>query len=264
MSNCKTIAITNQKGGVGKTTTTANLGIGLARAGKRVLLVDADPQGSLTISLGWPQLDDLSYTLADAIEKILEEDEPECSLDGILHHAEGVDLMPANIELSGIEATLVNALSRESILRQYLTPLQERYDYILIDCPPSLGMLTINALAAASSILIPVQAEYLPAKGLEQLLHTFKRVRRQINPQLQIDGIVLTMVNSRTNFSKEIIAMLHEAYGDQIKVFDTRIPTSVRAQEAGVIGKSIFAYDPSGKVAESYIDLTREVLKLKK
>ena len=165
--NTQIIAIANQKGGVGKTTTCANLGIGLAQAGKKVLLIDGDPQGSLTISLGNPQPDKLPFTLSDAMGKILM-DQPIRSGEGILHHAEGVDLMPADIQLSGMEVSLVNAMSRETILRQYLDTLKGQYSHILIDCQPSLGMLTVNALAAANRIIIPVQAEYLPAKGLRQ------------------------------------------------------------------------------------------------
>ena len=166
--NTQIIAIANQKGGVGKTTTCANLGIGLAQAGKKVLLIDGDPQGSLTISLGNPQPDKLPFTLSDAMGKILM-DQPIRPGEGILHHAEGVDLMPADIQLSGMEVSLVNAMSRETVLRQYLDTLKGQYSHILIDCQPSLGMLTVNALAAANRIIIPVQAEYLPAKGLEQL-----------------------------------------------------------------------------------------------
>ena len=187
--NTQIIAIANQKGGVGKTTTCANLGIGLAQAGKKVLLIDGDPQGSLTISLGNPQPDKLPFTLSDAMGKILM-DQPIRTGEGILHHAEGVDLMPADIQLSGMEVSLVNAMSRETILRQYLDTLKGQYSHILIDCQPSLGMLTVNALAAANRIIIPVQAEYLPAKGLEQLLSTVNKVKRQINPKLQIDGIL--------------------------------------------------------------------------
>ena len=201
--NTQIIAIANQKGGVGKTTTCANLGIGLAQAGKKVLLIDGDPQGSLTISLGNPQPDKLPFTLSDAMGKILM-DHPIRPGEGILHHAEGVDLMPADIQLSGMEVSLVNAMSRETILRQYLDTLKGQYSHILIDCQPSLGMLTVNALAAANRIIIPVQAEYLPAKGLEQLLSTVSKVKRQINPKLQIDGILLTMVDNRTNFAKEM------------------------------------------------------------
>ena len=209
--NTQIIAIANQKGGVGKATTCANLGIGLAQAGKKVLLIDGDPQGSLTISLGHPQPDKLPFTLSDAMGRILM-DKPLRPGEGILHHPEGVDLMPADIQLSGMEVSLVNAMSRETILRQYLDTIKGQYSHILIDCQPSLGMLTVNALAAANRVIIPVQAEYLPAKGLEQLLQTVNKVKRQINPKLQIDGILLTMVDNRTNFAKEIAALLRKTY----------------------------------------------------
>lgn len=261
--NAQIISICNQKGGVGKTTTCVNLGIGLARAGKKVLVVDGDPQGSLTISLGNPQPDKLPVTLSDMMGKVLM-DEPIRSGEGILHHPEGIDLMPADIQLSGMEVSLVNAMSRETILRQYLDSVRKQYSHILIDCQPSLGMLTVNALVAANRILIPVQAEYLPAKGLEQLLSTINKVRRQINPKLQIDGILLTMVDGRTNFAKEISALLRDTYGSKIRVFGTEIPHSVRAKETSAEGKSIYAHDPGGKVAAAYENLTKEVLKLEK
>lgn len=253
------LAVSNQKGGTGKTTTCENLGIGLAQEGKKVLLVDTDPQASLTVALGYPRPDDLSFTLSDAMEKIMTE-QPIAPGEGLLHHPEGVDLMPANIMLSGLEVSLVNTMNREKILKQYLDTVRREYDFILLDCMPSLGMLTVNALAAADQVLIPVQAQYLSAKGLEQLLQTINKVRRQINPKLKIEGILLTMVDSRTNYAKEISALIREAYGSNIKVFSTDIPRSVRAAEISAEGRSIFKHDPKGKVAEAYRVLTKEVL----
>lgn len=253
------MAIVNQKGGTGKTTTCENLGVGLAMEGKKVLVVDTDPQASLTISLGYPIPDKLSLTLSDMMQKVMME-EPVVPGEGILHHQEGVDLMPANIELSGMEVSLVNAMSRETILKQYLDTIKKDYDFILLDCMPSLGMLTVNALAAADNVLIPVQAAYLPAKGLEQLLQTINKVRRQINPKLRIEGILLTMVDSRTTYTKEIANLIRENYGGKLKVYKTDIPRSVRAEEISAKGKSIFKHDPKGKVAEAYRVLTKEVL----
>ena len=233
-----TIAVINQKGGTGKTTTCENLGVGLAMEGKKVLLVDADPQGSLTVSMGWQDPDALPTTLSTLMQKAMND---QCIPpgEGILHHAEGVDLIPANIELAGLEVALVNTMSREKVMKQVLESAKREYDYILIDCTPSLGMLTVNALAAADSALIPVQAQYLSAKGLEQLLQTVQKVRRQINPKLKIEGILLTMTDSRTIYGQQISNLIRQAYGKHLKVFDQTIPRSVRAAETSTTGKSI-------------------------
>ena len=201
MTKCKVIALANQKGGTAKTTTTLNLGIGLAHQGRKVLLVDADPQGDLTTALGWINADSLPITLETQMKKILQ-DEPFVYNEGILHHEEGVDIIPTNIELSGMEISLVNAMSREQTLKLYLSDLKKDYDYILIDCMPSLGMLTINVLAAADSVIVPVQAHYLPLKGMTQLMKTIGKVQRQLNPSLKIDGVLLTLADMRTKLAR--------------------------------------------------------------
>ena len=254
----KVIICANQKGGVAKTTTTVNLGIGLAREGKKVLVIDNDPQGSLTEALGYPQPDKIEITLATIMEWVLNEEEFDLDA-GILHHEEGIDLMPANIELSGVETSLIGIMSSETVLREYVEMIRDKYDYILIDCSPNLGQLTLNALVAADEVIIPVQAAYLPIKGLEQLLKTISRVKRKMNPSLNIMGILITMVDYRTVYANEITEILYQHYGNNIHIFEEVIPMSVRAAEAAAEGVSIYTHDPKGKVSSAYEIITKEV-----
>lgn len=263
MDNCKVIAITNQKGGVGKTTTTVNLGVGLARQGKRVLLIDMDPQASLTVSLGNQDPDRLSHTVSDVMREIMVSGDL-LTQPSVLHTEEEVDLMPASIDLCSVEIALVNEMSREQILKTYVDSVRGQYDYILIDCMPSLGMLTLNALCAAGSVLIPTQPEYLSAKGLEQLISTIGRVKKRMNPGLQIEGILFTMQDSRMVFTRQISDVIKQQYGVHIRIMETGIPRSVRAAETSAKGKSIFLHDPHGKVALAYDALAREVTALGK
>lgn len=258
MTNYKTIAITNQKGGVGKTTTTLNLGIALANEGYKVLLVDADPQGSLTTSLGIKDLDGLNSSIANVMEAAIT-GTPFPKDFGILQHGERVSFMPASNELAAMEMNLFNAKNRESALKSSLTAVKKDYDYILIDCSPSLGMMTINALTAADSVLIPSTPDFLSTKGMNLLLQSIARVKRQINPALQIEGILVTMVDRRTTHARDIIDSLRESIGGSIRVFQSEIPRSVRAAECAVLGQSIFAHDKKGKVAAAYQDLAKEV-----
>lgn len=256
---CKVIAVAMQKGGSSKTTLSVNLGIGLARQGEKVLLIDNDAQGSLTASLGFKDLDGLKITLATIIMNVINEEEMEPGY-GILHHQEGVDLLPANMELSGLEVILANVMSRENILKEYIDSIKEQYSYIIIDCSPSLGMMTINALVAANSVLVPVEASYLPVLGLQMLFKIISIVKKRLNKKLKIEGIVITMVDKRTNLAKDISAQLREVYGSTVGVFDTYIPKSVKIAECPAFGGSIYAYEPKGKSADAYQRLTQEVL----
>ena len=253
----KVIICANQKGGVAKSTSVVNIGIGLARLGKKVLVIDNDPQGSLTEALGYPQPDKIEITLATIMEWVLNEEEFDLDA-GILHHEEGIDLMPANIELSGVETSLIGIMSSETVLREYVEMIRDKYDYILIDCSPNLGQLTLNALVAADEVIIPVQAAYLPIKGLEQLLKTISRVKRKMNPSLNIMGILITMVDYRTVYANEITEILYQHYGNNIHIFEEVIPMSVRAAEAAAECVSIYTQDPKDKVASTYESITKE------
>ncbi|MDD5339314.1 MAG: AAA family ATPase [Dehalococcoidales bacterium] len=254
------ICIANQKGGVGKTTTAAAFGEGLAEHNKRVLLVDWDPQSSLTISLGLNP-ENLELTGYDVLTSIIRGN-GRYTLRDVLQKTNNpkVDLVPANIELSQAQLDLVNAFSRELVLKEMLEPIRNDYDYILMDCLPSLGLLTINALSTADSVLIPLQADFLAMKGLAMLLPTILRVQEKINPTLEIMGILFTMTNSRTLHSQEVIEVTKQAFGERIRVFETTIPLSVRFKEAPAAGMSILTYAPTSDGAEAYRLFTKEVL----
>jgi len=256
--NCRVFAVVNQKGGVGKSVSSTNLGIGLARHGYKILIVDLDSQASQTVSLGWTQPDELPVTIATQLEKLVE-NRPFDPQEGILHHAEDVDLMPSSIELSGLEMRMVNVMSREVVLRNYLEEVKPHYDAIILDCPPTLGMMTINALAAANRVIVPVQPEYLSVIGMTQLFDTVALVKKQINPSLQIEGILITLANMRTNLAKNTLTIIQEAYGGSVRIFQQPIPYSTKVKEASAAGKSVFAYDPNGTAAYAYEKLVREV-----
>lgn len=259
MKNTQIIVTANQKGGVGKTTTTHNLGTALARQGKKVLMLDLDPQSNLTMCMGYSNPDELPYTMANIIKELIDETFSLKKEEYILK-AEGCDLIPSSIQLSGNEPLLVNAMSRENILKNFIDQIKDDYDVILVDTMPSLGMLTINALVAATSVLIPVQAHYLSAKGLEMLISTIAKVKRNINHKLCFNGILITMHNSRLNFAKSILSELQSAYGEHINIYKTTIPQSVKAVENTAVGQSLFKYDPKCKVSLAYEAFAQEVL----
>lgn len=258
----KIIAVSNQKGGIGKTTTTLNFGAALAERGYKVLLVDFDPQSSLTVCCGIEEPDELEFSIYHLMKAVIDDKEsPE--IEKCIQKMGKMDLIPCSIELSAIESALFNAMSRELVLKTVLDPLKDKYDYIIIDCAPSLGLLVVNALAACDSVLITTTAQILSAKGLELLIDSIRRVQRFINHNIKVDGIIINMYSDRVNISRKILDTIEEAFGQAIYVFDTKIPKSVKVDEANYHAMTILDYDPRGKVAEAYVNLAREYLKLK-
>ena len=260
MSDCKVICIANSKGGVGKTTTAINLSAALAQEGRRVLAIDADPQGDLSVSFGYKNQDQLEITLASKLANVIQDNEL-YPFEGILKTGEGVDLLPSNLELASMDMNLINVMCRESTLKTYIDRVKGRYDYIVIDCMPSLGMITLNALTASDSVIIPVQAQYLPAKGMTDLLQTINRVQRRLNPDLKVEGVLLTLVDGRTNMAKETASAIRDTFGSHLRIFNTSIPIGVKAAEASAEGMSILKYAPSSPVAEAYKDFSKEVIR---
>jgi chromosome partitioning protein len=243
------IAFANQKGGVAKTTTTLNLAVAFTELGHRVLAVDLDPQGNLTMSQGMNP-DTVDRSMFDVLVHSM-------PIEEVVHHAE-VDVAVSSIDLAGAELALSSMIGRERALQKALQPVRSTYDYILIDTPPSLGLLTINALTASDNVIVPVQCEYLSLRGLVQLEGTLSMIRENLNPSVEIAGILPTMFDARTLHAREAVDMLKENFGDL--VFDTKIRKTVRYAEAPVQGSSVLKYDPTGSAAEAYRDLAKEVL----
>lgn len=262
MPNATIIAVCNQKGGVGKTTTTENFAFALAEHGKRVLMVDFDAQASLTQTQGIAQPDNLKKTIYNLMQCVINEE----TLDEspILHTGNKlVDLLPANIDLAALETSLVNVMSREHILKAALYPYRAEYDYILIDCQPSLGLLTINAWTAADEVLIVTTPQIFSSKGLEQLFSSIKRIQRYTNPSLRIAGVLMTRFTEKVRINREVMEITQQAYGGAIHIFTAKVPSSVKVDESHYMCVPVIAYDPKGKVAESYRAFCKEYLDIK-
>jgi chromosome partitioning protein len=252
------IAVSNQKGGVGKTTTTLNLAAALREMGKRVLLVDLDPQGSLTVAAGVLEVDSVRVSVGELLVARAQNQRADIR-EAITRTPAGIDLVPGNGMLSAAEITLASAMSRESVLTACLAPVLDQYDYVLIDCLPSLGLMAINALRAATGVVIPVQADFLAVQGLAQILETIGAVREQLNPSLSIYGVLLTMVDRRKSHAQRVVATVRHSLKNQVPVFETEIAQEVAFKEAAEAGTSIIDYQSRGKAAEMYRGLAREV-----
>ncbi|MEG0710459.1 MAG: ParA family protein [Longicatena sp.] len=260
MKPCEVIALANQKGGVGKTVTSMNLGVSLAQGGKKVLLIDHDPQGNLTSACGFRDMKLYTLSINDVYSGIIKD--LSIPLDElILHTDEGVDLVPANLDFSGIELMLTNVMSRETVLKRFIASVKDKYDYIIIDTNPTLGLLPINALTASTSVIIPVQAEPFAVDGMGALLQSVFKVKELFNPDLKIGGVVITMADERTNLCKQINSQIREQYGNHIRIFSTVIPRRTKTSESTGIGESSLKYDPSGDASLAYLKLSKEVVR---